>query len=58
MNEPQNLICETCGFAKLRHPITTMDGEPDAKDYKCAIKEVPPDFGNCPKWKPKDEQKQ
>ncbi len=57
MNESQNQICETCDFAEV-WPETQWEGVPDPKGYKCIIKEVPPDYGNCPKWKLKDSQKQ
>lgn len=58
MNESQEQTCKTCDFAEKQEPTTTWDGRPDPIDYKCKIQQVPPDYENCPKWKPKDEQKQ
>ena len=55
MNESQDQTCETCAFARAMAE-TQWEGVPDPKDYMCTIKEVPPDYGNCNKWKLKDEQ--
>jgi hypothetical protein len=57
MNESQNKICENCDLSRP-WPEEKWEGESQPIEYECTIKEVPPDFGDCPKWKPKAEQKQ